>query len=111
MCGNGWRSDFLHHLMCGVWDVEYSSGNFQDSHDGGAEADMRGHTLTHLLLHIIGPPNGSVERFQSRSHLIQQFCGEICPGLNARCTCFKAGLCRPQSPNPTLEYKREFRPS
>lgn len=93
---NGWRSDFLHHY---VWGVESIGGAFQDSHDGGAEADVLGHTHPHLHFHTIGPQHGSVERFESRdATFLNKLCGETCPGLNAICTCFNVGLSSLQIP-------------
>jgi hypothetical protein len=86
-----------------MWDVA-----FQDkiSNDGGAEADIVGHTLTSTLPHHWAQ-NGSVGEIPvAKSHLTQQFCGEASQVSTPRmylCTCFKAGVIAPRIPDPTLQ--------
>jgi hypothetical protein len=54
-------------LMCGMWGT--LAGTFQDSHDGGAEADILGHTISCQHNHTIGP---RMVAWRDYSHLIQQ---------------------------------------
>ena len=89
--------------MCGMWHW----GDFQDSHDGGAEVDILGHTLTHHTLPHHWAQNGNVEKTTAHNNFVGKTAQVSTPDVPAA----KRGFTVRKAQNPTLEYKREFRSS
>jgi hypothetical protein len=84
--------------------VESAAGAFQDSHDGGAEADILGHTLQYTphvghYFHTIGPRMVACRDSMWReATFLNNFVGKPVPVLQRR-----MWLYSPQIPNPTLQ--------